>query len=570
MSIAHNNREAIVEQFNLSSPEDDKVISECQEVCRVYNITPINLFYKWEALQFNASSKAAVSPHFNMDAVGALKAQMQRELAATSSMKKQARGGPPQRFGPGAQRPRQTLTGMANKAVSGAASSGGLKGLSAVKQESGASAGGQAAVQFVDLTPKDASHRYMFESLNERGNALDGMLDELALVIKEHYNLDDISDPSLSTEGTVTTVGRIAEDWESASTSDLKLLPATMVIEPSRGTGSGVRVPLRFADDVRVRGAPKGAGGIGVFPGAVVGLRGKNGGGDWFLVEEMLAMPPLKPPVKSSIPSAAPSMAIACGPYTAAADLDFKPWKNLLSRLIAERPKVVLLIGPFIDLNHGQMRDGNIDKSLDEMFEDIFLNPIVREFLATCSDSTVLLLPSVLDAISSYAVFPQAPFELGAHHPRIHLLANPSTFSLNGTTIAASSVDVLFHLGKQEHFFEIPEASDEAPPSGDEVKSDPTARRCRHLLQQRSFYPIYPVPPEVSNHVNLDLTHRRALKTDDSAGVAREIFITPSQLWQFCKMVDSTLFINPGQVMKGSYALGQLGQTLDFELKKLD
>lgn len=155
-------------------------------MCRVYNITPINLFYKWEALQFNASSKAAVSPHFNMDAVGALKAQMQRELAATSSMKKQARGGPPQRFGPGAQRPRQTLTGMANKAVSGAASSGGLKGLSAVKQESGASAGGQAAVQFVDLTPKDASResgsswigvwtklrvdRYMFESLNERGN----------------------------------------------------------------------------------------------------------------------------------------------------------------------------------------------------------------------------------------------------------------------------------------------------------------------------------------------------------------------------------------------------------------
>lgn len=124
----------------------------------------------------------------------------------------------------------------------------------------------------------------------------------------------------------------------------------------------------------------------------------------------------------------------------------------------------------------------------------------------------------------------------GDRPQRIHLLANPSTFSLNGTTIAASSVDVLFHLGKQEHFFEIPEASDEAPPSGDEVKSDPTARRCRHLLQQRSFYPIYPVPPEVSNHVNLDLTHRRALKTDDSAGVAREIFITPSQLWQFCKV----------------------------------
>lgn len=36
--------------------------------------------------------------------------------------------------------------------------------------------------------------------------ALDGMLDELALVIKEHYNLDDISDPSLSTEVLCFTV----------------------------------------------------------------------------------------------------------------------------------------------------------------------------------------------------------------------------------------------------------------------------------------------------------------------------------------------------------------------------
>jgi hypothetical protein len=54
--------------------------------------------------------------------------------------------------------------------------------------------------------------------------------------------------------------------------------------------GSGARVPLRFVPDVKIRGGAKGAGGIGFFPGAIVALRGKNGGGGWFLVTEILAV----------------------------------------------------------------------------------------------------------------------------------------------------------------------------------------------------------------------------------------------------------------------------------------
>ena len=54
--------------------------------------------------------------------------------------------------------------------------------------------------------------------------------------------------------------------------------------------GSGARVALRFERQVKVRGAVKGSGGIGFFPGAIVALRGKNGGGGWFLVTEILAV----------------------------------------------------------------------------------------------------------------------------------------------------------------------------------------------------------------------------------------------------------------------------------------
>ena len=54
--------------------------------------------------------------------------------------------------------------------------------------------------------------------------------------------------------------------------------------------GSGSRVSLKFDAAVKVRGGPKGVGGVGLFPGAIVALRGKNGGGGWFLVEEILAV----------------------------------------------------------------------------------------------------------------------------------------------------------------------------------------------------------------------------------------------------------------------------------------
>lgn len=54
--------------------------------------------------------------------------------------------------------------------------------------------------------------------------------------------------------------------------------------------GSGARIALRFDPALKIRGGPQGAGGLGFFPGAMVALKGKNGGGGWFLVTEILAV----------------------------------------------------------------------------------------------------------------------------------------------------------------------------------------------------------------------------------------------------------------------------------------
>lgn len=68
-----------------------------------------------------------------------------------------------------------------------------------------------------------------------------------------------------------------------------------MTLESSRALGSGKRVPLKFDVNVRVRKAKKGAQGARFFSGAIVALRGRNGGGGWFLVNEILTVACLHP-----------------------------------------------------------------------------------------------------------------------------------------------------------------------------------------------------------------------------------------------------------------------------------
>lgn len=83
----------------------------------------------------------------------------------------------------------------------------------------------------------------------------------------------------------VVVVGRIVANSEIAATSGLsKLNEASIALESSRMMGSGVRIPLRFSAPLKIHGSTR----TGFFPGAIVALRGRNGGGGWFSVSEVL------------------------------------------------------------------------------------------------------------------------------------------------------------------------------------------------------------------------------------------------------------------------------------------
>lgn len=85
----------------------------------------------------------------------------------------------------------------------------------------------------------------------------------------------------------VAVVGRIVASTEIAATSGpSKLNDTSIMLESSRMMGSGVRVPLRFNTPLKIHGSTR----VGFFPGAIVALRGRNGGGGWFLVSEVLSV----------------------------------------------------------------------------------------------------------------------------------------------------------------------------------------------------------------------------------------------------------------------------------------
>lgn len=125
----------------------------------------------------------------------------------------------------------------------------------------------------------------MFEKISERSSSLDDQIDDFAEVIKDAYGLSELGDPHMPTDDAIYTVGRIL----APPTDTNKVSVQSMYLESSRALGSGRRVALRFIPgQTKVRGGPQGVMSFGVFPGCLVGVKGRNGGGGFFAVEEVL------------------------------------------------------------------------------------------------------------------------------------------------------------------------------------------------------------------------------------------------------------------------------------------
>ncbi|GAA6004840.1 hypothetical protein JCM11491_002251 [Sporobolomyces phaffii] len=407
--------------------------------------------------------------------------------------------------------------------------------------------------------PADYDYRIAYERAMERSEVLDTLIDEAAETFRDYYQIDEFGDPSVQSQEEILAIGRLCAESDTAKMTD-----TASYLESSRSLGSGHRVLLKFEPDCKVRYAPHGGGGIGLFPGCMVALKGINGGGKLFAVKEIMMMPPIEamytapsellayqygngPKQLNGNPM---SVLVAAGPYTVESDLDYEPLDAFLGLAKEEKPDVLIMLGPFIDSAHPLIAAGDVEEFPTELFRSRISSKLVP-LLAASPKTQVLLIPHGRDLTNVHVAYPQAPFkkeELGLPKA-VRLLPNPTSFDINEVSFGLTSVDVFWSLKTQEFFKRCPDA--EPAPEGtaiDPVAKDINQRTGRHLLRQRSFYPIFPSPPPTKrlDGLNLDITHYDLVKM--TAGP--DILIAPSMQKAFSRTVDSVIMINPSYLVR--------------------
>lgn len=104
----------------------------------------------------------------------------------------------------------------------------------------------------------------------------------------QYYGLEDLGNPEHPSQDDMYCVGRICPEGDT-----VRLTETSLHFESSRRYGGGMRVPLRFDPDIVVRYSDdptysSGEGGTGLFPGMIVGIKGRNPGGGFFTASEIL------------------------------------------------------------------------------------------------------------------------------------------------------------------------------------------------------------------------------------------------------------------------------------------
>lgn len=388
---------------------------------------------------------------------------------------------------------------------------------------------------------KKFAYRPMAMHLSSSSEVLDDRIDEFLEVFQKHHQLDDTSFGSAAHKSTkeVVAVGRIACD-----SLEGKLNLASLVLESSRRTGGGLRIPLNVEQLAHVQ----------FFPGQIVALRGINASGEYFTVKEVLSVPLL--PSAASSPATLDAMnekmggenttqpltfMIGSGPYTADDNLDYEPLEELCNKAADDCVDALILNGPFLDLEHPLLASGDFDlpeaKGLDP--NTATLSTVFRCLLSThisrlaqaVPSITIILIPSVRDFTSKHVSWPQEMMskkELGL--PRqARMVSNPITLSLNEAIFGISSTDILYELRTEE------------ATGGKPAEPKPFVRLARYLIEQRHFSPLFPsstrnsLPrPGIENGLAtgamFDVNY---LKLGDWWNVRPDVLIVPSVLPAF-------------------------------------
>lgn len=391
---------------------------------------------------------------------------------------------------------------------------------------------------------------------SEASEILDDRIDDFMHIVQTHHKLEDSDFGSAASQSIseIVSIGRIASDSPEG-----KLNASSLVLETSRRMGAGLRVPLDMGNLA-----------FQFFPGQIVALRGSNASGDKFRVSKILDIPLLGSAASSisqlqehtnrlqgsadametDTPPMPLNIMLGAGPYTSDDNLDFEPLHALCSQAADTYADALILTGPFLDIEHPMIANGEIDLPEEALLEpDVttmstvfkyLISPALHQLITTHPRIVVILVPSVQDAIHPHASWPQPPFpRQDLYLPKgVRIVGNPMTMFLNECVISISSQDVLSELRHEEVL------------GGKADNNAMFARLPRYLLQQRHLFPLFPsvdrnakakiaMTDNVPTGSVLDPSY---LKLGEMLNVRPDLLITPSALPAFAR-VCSTLYL---------------------------
>lgn len=427
-----------------------------------------------------------------------------------------------------------------------------------------------------NFDPQKYKFRTMAMKLLESADVLDEQIDTFSEQFQAQISDSDLQfgNPCMSSQSDIVCCGRIVPDspmYDSMVFQNLN--DKSLYLETSRLGGIGQRIPLDISklDE------------YSFFPGQIVGLKGRNPTGRTFVVHEVLSLPPLGQ-------SASPLLEleenakkgegfkvfIASGPFSNQHTLNYSKLESLVDHINDNiKPEVVILLGPFLDITNKSVESGDIElpnlpsnqqpKNLDELFK-MAVAPILKKI---DTQIQVILIPSLKDSINTHASYPQAGFDrkkLGLPK-NFKCFPNPSTFSVNEATFGVSNVDL---------FKDLKDVYKGGNPEKSKLYSNRFERIVDHVFKQRRFYPMFPGSikrsmlgkEDVETMTNLfeGSMSEELVETDvggsslevpymgltELGDVLPDIFIAPSELRYFAKVINGVVVINPGQVIRAN------------------
>uniref|UniRef100_A0A3B4GGN3 DNA polymerase alpha subunit B n=1 Tax=Pundamilia nyererei TaxID=303518 RepID=A0A3B4GGN3_9CICH len=369
----------------------------------------------------------------------------------------------------------------------------------------------------------NSSYKYMFQRLRDVRNVLTEKIEELGEGLRTHFSIEEFSPVSLPAQDRITVLGQICCD------SNGKLNAQSVLLEAGPEQG-GQQVPVDLSELKE----------YSLFPDET-----RNGYASEVLPNDQS---PSSYTPHSSFVAEPLNVLVACGPYAPSDSLTFDPLLDLINVIVRDRPDVCLLVQSPLLFHHKtdtiHDRISTKKAQVTDTFENIFTRCIESIVDGTRSVGCQLVfVPSQRD-IHHHFIYPQPPFSLP--HPskeqtqRVTLVPDPCTLLIDGVTIGLTSTDILIHMGAEE--------------ISCGTGSDKFSRILKHMLTQRSYYPLYPPADEV----NMDY---EKFQSFGQMPLTPDILVVPSEMRYFVKDVVGCVCVNPGRLTKGQVG-GTYGRLL--------